>query len=151
MQDAAPVSRRHVSASFALPQPRDRQDHPALPEKRLRNVPYVNPRIVHDGYPTLDGTAIRDYVHVTGLVNAHTAAVRQLLGGDGGAVNLGTGWSFSVREILDAVERVTGVHVPRRIAARRRGDPAVLVADGCSDSRPRIPTSTLSCAPPMRG
>ena len=59
------------------------------------------------------------------------AAVRHLLdGGDGVAVNLGTGRGFSVREILDAVERLTGRRVPRRIAARRRGDPAVLVADG---------------------
>ena len=87
--------------------------------------------IFGDDYPTPDGTAIRDYIHVTDLADAHVAAVRHLLGGDdGAAVNLGTGRGFSVREILDAVERVTGLHVPRRIAARRQGDPAVLVADG---------------------
>ena len=84
-----------------------------------------------DDYPTPDGTAIRDYVHVTDLAQAHVAAVRHLLdGGAGGAVNLGTGRGFSVREIVDAVERVTGLHVPRRIAARRQGDAGVLVADG---------------------
>ncbi len=84
-----------------------------------------------DDYPTPDGTAIRDYVHVTDLAQAHVAAVRHLLGGGAGvAVNLGTGRGFSVREVVDAVERVTGLHVPRRIAARRQGDPAVLVADG---------------------
>ena len=87
--------------------------------------------IFGDDYPTPDGTALRDYVHVTDLADAHVAAARHLLGGgDGVAVNLGTGRGFSVREILDAVERVTGVHVPRRIATRRRGDPTVLVADG---------------------
>ena len=84
-----------------------------------------------DDYPTPDGTAVRDYVHVTDLADAHVAAVRHLLdGGDGVAVNLGTGHGFSVREVVDAVERVTGLQVPRRVAARRQGDPAVLVADG---------------------
>ena len=87
--------------------------------------------IFGDDYPTPDGTAIRDYVHVTDLADAHVAAVRHLLGGgDGIAVNLGTGRGFSVRAFLDAVERVTGLHVPRRVTGRRQGDPAVLVADG---------------------
>ena len=87
--------------------------------------------IFGDDYPTPDGTAVRDYIHVTDLADAHVVAVRHLLGGgDGGAVNLGTGCGFSVREVVDAVERVTGLNVPRRIAARRQGDPAVLVADG---------------------
>ena len=92
--------------------------------------------IFGDDYPTPDGTAIRDYVHVTDLADAHVAAVRHLLGGgDGVAVNLGTGRGFSVREILDAVERVTGLHVPRRVIGRRHGDPAVLVADGSRAQR----------------
>ena len=87
-------------------------------------------------YPTPDGTAIRDYVHVSDLASAHVAAVRRLLGGtEGFAVNLGTGRGFSVREIVDAVQRVTGLAVPYRIAARRRGDPAVLVADGSHAER----------------
>ena len=92
--------------------------------------------IFGDDYPTPDGTAIRDYVHVTDLADAHVAAVRHLLGGgEGVAVNLGTGRGFSVREVVDAVERVTGLHVPRRVAARRQGDPAVLVADGSRAQR----------------
>lgn len=92
--------------------------------------------IFGDDYPTPDGTAIRDYVHVADLADAHVAAVRHLLGGgDGVAVNLGTGRGFSVREVVDAVERVTGLHVPRRFAARRQGDPAVLVADGSRATR----------------
>ena len=83
-----------------------------------------------DDYPTLDGTAIRDYVHVCDLADAHVAAVRLLLGGgDSASVNLGTGCGYSVREIVDAVERVTGLDVPRRVAPRRPGDPPVLVAD----------------------
>ena len=84
-----------------------------------------------DDYPTPDGTAIRDYIHVSDLADAHVAAVRRLLGGgESVVVNLGTGRGFSVREIVTAVERETGLEVPRRAAARRQGEPAVLVADG---------------------
>ena len=84
-----------------------------------------------DDYPTPDGTAIRDYVHVCDLANAHVAAARHLLGGgESVTVNLGTGHGCSVREIVDVVERVTGLDVPHRIVPRRQGDPAVLVADG---------------------
>lgn len=87
--------------------------------------------IFGDDYPTPDGTAVRDYIHVTDLADAHVAAVSHLLGGgDGIAVNLGTGRGFSVQEVVDAVERVTGRYVPRRVIGRRQGDPAVLVADG---------------------
>ena len=89
-----------------------------------------------DDYPTPDGTAIRDYVHVCDLASAHVAAVRHLLGGgESVAVNLGTGHGCSVREIVDAVERVTGLDVPYRIVPRRHGDPAVLVADGSGAER----------------
>ena len=92
--------------------------------------------IFGDDYPTPDGTAIRDYIHVTDLAHAHVAAVRHLLGGgDGVAVNLGTGRGFSVREIVDAVQRVTDLEVPSRVTARRQGDPAVLVADGSRSTR----------------
>ena len=86
--------------------------------------------IFGDDYRTPDGTAIRDYVHVRDLADAHVAAVRLLLdGGESISVNLGTGSGFSVREIVDAVERVTDLEVPCRLAPRRPGDPAVLVAD----------------------
>ena len=89
-----------------------------------------------DDYPTPDGTAIRDYVHVCDLANTHVAAVRHLLGGgESVTVNLGTGHGCSVREIVDAVERITGLDVPYRIVARRQGDPAVLVADGSRAER----------------
>ena len=92
--------------------------------------------IFGDDYPTPDGTAIRDYVHVCDLASAHVAAVRYLIGGSESiSVNLGTGSGFSVREIVDAVERVTGLDVPCRIAPRRPGDPAVLVADSSRAER----------------
>ena len=92
--------------------------------------------IFGDDYPTPDGTAIRDYVHVSDLAGAHVAAARRLLdGAESFAVNLGTGRGVSVREIVDAVQRVTGLEVPYRIAARRRGDPAILVADGSRAER----------------
>ncbi|SIS95021.1 UDP-arabinose 4-epimerase [Roseivivax lentus] len=80
-------------------------------------------------YPTPDGTCIRDYIHVTDLAEAHLLAVRHLAaGGPGLVANLGTGRGLSIREILDAVERVSGRPVPHETAPRRPGDPAELVA-----------------------
>ena len=81
-------------------------------------------------WPTPDGTCVRDYVHVVDLGTAHLAALKRLEEGrGGGAWNLGTGRGHSVREVIDAVERVTGRPVPVRTGPRRAGDPAVLVAD----------------------
>lgn len=81
-------------------------------------------------YDTPDGTAIRDYIHVTDLAAAHVAALKLLMEGHrGGAFNLGTGNGFSVREILEAIALETGRTVPHLIKPRRAGDPAYLVAD----------------------
>jgi UDP-glucose-4-epimerase GalE len=81
-------------------------------------------------YPTADGTAVRDYIHVSDLADAHLRALDHLAaGGAGGAINLGTGSGCSVRQVIAAVERVAGRPVPRRGAARRPGDPPELVAD----------------------
>jgi UDP-glucose 4-epimerase len=82
-------------------------------------------------FPTPDGTAIRDYVHVEDLIDAHLLALDRVVADDNtlGAINLGTRGGASVREVLDAVERVTGTPVPTRFAGRRPGDPAILVAD----------------------
>ena len=89
-----------------------------------------------DDYPTTDGTAIRDYVHVSDLADAHVAAVRLLLGGgESTQLNLGTGSGFSVRQVLETVTRVTGLSVPYRVAPRRPGDPAILVADSSHAKR----------------
>jgi UDP-glucose 4-epimerase len=83
-----------------------------------------------DDYDTPDGTAIRDYIHVTDLAAAHVLALKLLLQGhSGGAFNLGTGKGFSVREILSAIAEETGCEVPHVIKPRRAGDPAYLVAD----------------------
>ena len=81
-------------------------------------------------YDTPDGTAIRDYIHVTDLATAHVAALKLLLQGHtGGAFNLGTGAGFSVSEILAAIEAETGRKVPYAVKPRRAGDPAYLVAN----------------------
>jgi UDP-glucose 4-epimerase len=84
--------------------------------------------IFGDDYPTPDGTCIRDYVHVVDLARAHVLAVDALERGKAGAFNLGGGRGFSVREVIDAVERITGTRLPVSVAARRPGDPSVLVA-----------------------
>ena len=87
-------------------------------------------RIFGTDYPTRDGTAIRDYIHVTDLADAHVRALRRLAqGGDSIELNLGTGSGHSVREVVAAVERVTGRPAPYREAPRRSGDPPELVAD----------------------
>ncbi len=81
-------------------------------------------------YPTPDGSAIRDYIHVGDLADAHVLALGHLeRGGASLALNLATGQGHSVREVIDAAERVTGRRVPRRETERRPGDPPALVAD----------------------
>jgi UDP-glucose 4-epimerase len=81
-------------------------------------------------YPTPDGTCVRDYIHVADLARAHAAALTDLVGRSGcRAYNLGCGGAgYSVREVIDTAERVTGRPIPVRVAERRPGDPAVLVA-----------------------
>jgi UDP-arabinose 4-epimerase len=81
-------------------------------------------------YPTPDGTAIRDYIHVEDLASAHVRALEYLEAGGGStAVNLATGRGYSVREIVAAVAKAVGHDVPHRETPRRPGDPAELVAD----------------------
>jgi UDP-glucose 4-epimerase len=85
--------------------------------------------IFGDDYPTPDGTCIRDYIHVTDLADAHVAGIEYLSKGDSAAVNLGTGQGYSVKQVVDAVERITGRKVPTHLGPRRPGDPPELVAD----------------------
>ncbi len=91
-------------------------------------VPYIN----GDDYPTPDGTCVRDYVHVADLARSHVAAAKALQAGTAveRVYNLGSGAGLSVRQIMDAVARVTGIDFTPEIRARRPGDPAQIVATG---------------------
>jgi UDP-glucose-4-epimerase GalE len=85
--------------------------------------------IFGEDYPTPDGTCVRDYVHVSDIADAHVRALERLArGGESATYNIGTEDPSSVRDVLAAVERVTGRPVPYRSAPRRPGDPAVLYA-----------------------
>ena len=79
-------------------------------------------------YPTKDGTAIRDYIHVVDIARAHVLALERLDSLSGKAYNLGNGEGYSVLEVIEAAKKVTGIDVPIKVGARRPGDPAVLVA-----------------------
>lgn len=83
-----------------------------------------------DDYETPDGTAVRDYIHVTDLADAHLRALEALKGGStGGAYNLGTSQGYSVKAILTAIEKATGRSINVSVKPRRAGDPPILVAD----------------------
>src|SRR6266566_4717013 len=87
-------------------------------------------RIFGDDYDTPDGTCVRDYVHVSDIADAHVKALEHLLnGGESGALNLANARGFSVREVIAAAEEVCGRAVPYETAARRPGDPPVLLGD----------------------
>ena len=82
-----------------------------------------------EDYPTPDGTCVRDYIHVTDLADAHIRALEYLKkGGKSTHYNLGNGNGFSVKEVIDTVEKVVGKDIKRNIVERRAGDPASLVA-----------------------
>ncbi|WAB84016.1 UDP-glucose 4-epimerase GalE [Microcella daejeonensis] len=90
------------------------------------------PRINGTDYPTPDGTCVRDYIHVADLAAAHVAAARRLEAGQPlePAYNLGSGDGVSVRQIMDAVARVTGIGFEPELSERRPGDPPRIVASG---------------------
>ena len=85
--------------------------------------------IFGDDYPTLDGTCVRDYIHVDDLADAHLRALQALQPGTGLCLNLGTGRGTSVREIVEACRQVTGHPIPETMGQRRAGDPPELIAD----------------------
>lgn len=94
----------------------------------LGQRPYIE--VFGDDYPTSDGTCIRDYIHVSDLAAAHTAALHYLRkGGDSLVANCGYGHGFSVRDVLGAVEKAAGHPFDVRQAPRRPGDPASIVSD----------------------
>ncbi|MCI8646614.1 MAG: UDP-glucose 4-epimerase GalE [Firmicutes bacterium] len=85
--------------------------------------------IFGDDYDTKDGTCIRDYIHVTDLAQAHILAMDYLLeGGENNIFNLGNGVGFTVKQVIDAARAVTGHSIPEKMAPRRAGDPAQLIA-----------------------
>jgi len=123
---------RYFNAAGADPEGRLGEDH--RPESHL--IPLVidaalgrrgELAVFGTDYPTRDGTCVRDYIHVSDLADAHLLALGRL---DEGSVtyNLGNGAGHTVMEVIQAVERVSGRKVPYRVAPRRAGDPAVLVA-----------------------
>jgi UDP-glucose-4-epimerase len=126
---------RYFNAAGAEPTAEIGEDH--NPETHL--IPLVldaasgvKPEILVFGsdYPTPDGTALRDYVHVCDLARAHVLALQHLLDhGETIAVNLGNGCGVSVRQVIDMVRHITGREVIARDVPRRPGDPSVLVAD----------------------
>jgi UDP-glucose 4-epimerase len=86
-------------------------------------------QIFGDDYPTPDGTCVRDYIHVSDLAEAHVLGLDCIARGESAALNLGTGLGYSVKEVISAIEKVTGCKVPWRLAPRRPGDPPSLIAD----------------------
>jgi UDP-glucose-4-epimerase GalE len=101
---------------------------PLILDAALERRPFIG--IFGSDYPTPDGTAIRDYIHVVDLADAHIKALQYLIdGGETLAVNLGTGQGASVAEVIAAAERTVGHAIPQVRKDRRRGDPAKLVAD----------------------
>ena len=127
------VCLRYFNAAGATPR---RGEHHAPESHLIPNVlavalgklPYVS--VFGNEYPTPDGTAIRDYIHVSDLCAAHVLALDHLRkGGQSECINLGNGQGYSVMEVIDAARRVTEREIETRIEPARAGDPARLVAN----------------------
>jgi UDP-glucose-4-epimerase GalE len=129
------VALRYFNAAGADPEGELGEEHapethliPLAIAAAMRPAEILN--IFGTDYDTPDGTAIRDYLHVTDLAEAHLAALRYLQEGNKStAFNLGTGCGHSVREVAQMVEHISGCAVPTREIERRAGDPACLIAD----------------------
>ena len=117
-----------AGASGELGEDHEPETHliPNVLRAALGSHPYVE--IFGTDYPTPDGTAIRDYIHIDDLADAHLRALDATRPGEHQIFNLGNGSGFSVREVIEAVSAVTGREIPVREAARRPGDPPALVA-----------------------
>ncbi len=137
------VGLRHTSLRYfnvvgsGDPSIRDTSPHNLFPLVFEALVEGRAPTIHGDDYPTPDGTAVRDYVHVTDIARAHVAAARRLDAGEPlePAYNLGSGSGSSVAEIMAAVARVTGIAFEPVVGPRRAGDPARIAADGSLAAR----------------
>ena len=89
-------------------------------------IPHV--QVLGTDYPTPDGTCVRDYIHVLDIADSHLRALQEIEGLAGEAFNVGNSRGYSILEVIEAAERVTGQKIPRQLSPRRPGDPAVLVA-----------------------
>ncbi|MGY4718668.1 UDP-glucose 4-epimerase GalE [Naumannella huperziae] len=114
------------------PEIHDASPHNLFPKVFEALLAGRTPMINGDDYPTPDGTAVRDYLHVADLAQAHVVAAQRLAAGDQlePVYNLGSGTGSSVREIMTAMARGTGIDFTPEIAPRRPGDPARIVASG---------------------
>lgn len=126
---------RYFNVAGADPLGRTGQSNPNATHLIKRAAQVVLGRIPHldifgTDYPTPDGTGVRDYIHVSDLANAHLLALDALRAGAPATVyNCGYGRGLSVRQVVEAVERVTGVPLPVREGPRRAGDPPTLISD----------------------
>jgi UDP-glucose 4-epimerase len=89
-------------------------------------LPHVD--VFGTDYPTPDGTCVRDYIHVLDIADSHVRALEEIHRISGEAFNVGNSRGFSILEVMEAAERITGRKIPRKLGPRRLGDPAVLVA-----------------------
>jgi UDP-glucose 4-epimerase len=117
-----------AGASGELGEDHEPETHliPNILRAALGRKPYVE--IFGTDYPTPDGTAIRDYIHIDDLSAGHLLALGAARAGEHQIFNLGNGSGFSVREVIAAAQALTGAEIPTREAARRPGDPPMLVA-----------------------
>jgi UDP-glucose-4-epimerase GalE len=127
------IALRYFNAAGADPDGQLGEDHSpeihVIPRSLIAARDGTPIDIFGEDYPTPDGTCLRDYVHVMDLADAHVRALRRLeSGGDSAFYNVGTERPSSVRDVIAAVERVTGKKIERRSSPRREGDPAVLYA-----------------------
>ncbi len=135
------IALRYFNAAGADPHGQTGEDHdpethlvPTILKTLLGQQDFLN--IYGTDYPTPDGTAIRDYIHVWDLAEAHALALESLLEGRvRGVFNLGNERGYSVREVVRTAESVVGKKVPVQIAERRHGDPTILVADSGKSRR----------------
>jgi len=128
------VALRYFNAAGADPDGEIGEDHSPeihiIPRAIQAAVSGAAIQVFGDDYPTPDGTCLRDYIHVADLADAHVKALDLIVAKNvSGAYNLGTGTPHSVRQVIAAVERVTGRKVLWTIGPRRAGDPAELYAD----------------------
>lgn len=135
---AAATGLRHTSLRYfnvvgsGSPELYDTSPHNLFPLVFEALLEGRTPRIHGEDYPTPDGTCVRDYIHVADLAESHAAAARRLAAGEQlePVYNLGSGDGVSVRQIMDAVARVTQLPFDPLVGSRRPGDPARIVASG---------------------